>query len=139
MPVGHRYGLHRVLEPRGVLPQQAWRVDNDFSAVYDDEILLDVDVLNIDSASFRQMEEQCGGDPAGVARLIEETVRTRGKQHNPVTGSGGMLLGRIARIGERLRDQVAALPGTPVATLVSLSLTPLRIDAIRAVHTSRHQ
>ena len=109
--------------------RRRWRLDNDFDSVYDDELLLDVERLNIDSASFVQMEGQ--GD---VAAQILETVRTRGKQHNPVTGSGGMLLGRVARVGAalaELQSPLAALAdGDRVATLVSLTLTPLRIDRI---------
>jgi L-erythro-3,5-diaminohexanoate dehydrogenase len=54
---GDRFGAHRVLVPRGALPQAAERVDNDFSRVFDTEILLDVDTLNLDAASFRQMFE----------------------------------------------------------------------------------
>src|SRR5437867_3415946 len=106
-----RFGTHRVLEPRGVLPQAAWRLDNDFSRLYDDEILIDVERLNIDSASFAQMAAD-GGD---IALQILDTVRRRGKQHNPVTGSGGMLLGRVARVGPALSTDLVV--GERVATL----------------------
>ena len=33
-----KYGSHRVLEPKGVLPQPALRLDNDFSAIAENEI-----------------------------------------------------------------------------------------------------
>lgn len=146
--IGDRFGTHRVLAPKGALPQAAWRVDNDMAKVFDDELLLDVETLNIDSASFRQMEEEAaaptgstdaaGADlGAGVARRILRTVEERGKQHNPVTGSGGMLVGRVARVGERSGFDVK--PGERVATLVSLSLTPLAISAVRRVHLDTHQ
>lgn len=135
---GDRFGIHRVMEPKGTLPQAAWRLDNDFDSIYDDELLLEVERLNIDSASFVQMEKS--GD---VAAQILETVRTRGKQHNAVTGSGGMLLGRVARVGSalgELHSPLAALTkGERVATLVSLTLTPLRIDRIVSVDEKRHQ
>ena len=109
------------------------------AVVYDDELLLEVERLNIDSASFVQMEGQ--GD---VAAQILETVRTRGKQHNPVTGSGGMLLGRVARVGSALAADAASPlatleAGDRVATLVSLTLTPLRLDRIVSVDPERHQ
>jgi L-erythro-3,5-diaminohexanoate dehydrogenase len=134
---GNRFGTHRVLEPQGALPQAAWRLDADTSRVYDDELVLDVERLNIDSASFRQMEEAAEGEAAGVARLIQETVTQRGKQHNPVTGSGGMLVGRVARVGPASGFDLQV--GERVATLVSLTLTPLHIDRIRAVHLGTHQ
>ncbi len=134
---GDRFGAHRVLEPASALPQSAQRVDNDFSRVYDTEILLDVDTLNLDAASFRQMLEASGGDAQGVVKLVDETVRARGKQHNPVTGSGGMLLGTVKRVGSAVTTPVK--PGTRIATLVSLTLTPLRLSAINAVRTQSAQ
>ena len=77
---------------------------------------------------------------AGVARRVRETVTSRGKMHNPVTGSGGMLLGRVLRVGDLMGPPHDSLrPGETVATLVSLTLTPLQLDAIEAVHTDTHQ
>ena len=48
---GNKYGTHRVIEPKGVLTQAAWKIDNDMSKVYSNEIVCDVTSLNIDSAS----------------------------------------------------------------------------------------
>ena len=45
---GNPYGTHRVLEPKDSLPQAALRVDNDFTNIFDNEILCDVTTLNID-------------------------------------------------------------------------------------------
>jgi L-erythro-3,5-diaminohexanoate dehydrogenase len=136
--VGDRFGTHRVIEPKGALPQAALRLDNDLSQVFEDELVLDVERLNIDSASFVQMQGQ--GD---VVPQILETVRTRGKQHNPVTGSGGMLLGRVARVGSALKSLGSPLAGFAVgdrvASLVSLTLTPLALERIERVDTARHQ
>ena len=120
------YGSHRVLEPEGVLPQAAWKLDNTMQ-VYENELLIDVEMLNIDAASFRQMIGQAQ-TPDGIASLILQTVQQRGKQHNPVTGSGGMLIGVVRQVGKDFSEQVEV--GTKIATLVSLSLTPLRIDEI---------
>jgi L-erythro-3,5-diaminohexanoate dehydrogenase len=133
MKLGCAYGTHRVLLPSGVLPQPALKLDNDFSTLYNNEILIEVEVLNIDSASFTQIKAQAEGDPEKIGQIILETVQARGKQHNPVTGSGGMLVGRVKKIGETLRDRNLQV-GDKIATLVSLSLTPLRIDKILAVH-----
>ena len=82
-----RLGCRRVLEPPGGLPQSAWKLDNE-PVARDDEILCDVDALNLDSASFRQISEAEGGDPDRIAAHVMRTVATRGKQHNAVTGSG---------------------------------------------------
>jgi L-erythro-3,5-diaminohexanoate dehydrogenase len=126
------YGTHRVLEPAGALPQAAWRLDN-AAPLFDNEILVDVNALNVDAASFTQLEQQAQGDAARLGELVLDIVRRRGKLHNPVTGSGGMLIGTVRAIGAALAGRIALAPGDRIATLVSLSLTPLRIDAIRAV------
>jgi L-erythro-3,5-diaminohexanoate dehydrogenase len=139
MTLGHPYGTHRVLEPAGALPQAARKLDADFSRVFENEILIEVETLNVDAASFRQMEEASGGSDEGIGRLVMETVRERGKQHNPVTGSGGMLLGRVAAVGPALAGTSAAKVGDRIATLVSLSLTPLRVDEVIAVRRASAQ
>lgn len=135
---GTRYGTHRVIEPAGALPQAAWKVDNSLP-IDPSEMLIDVEMLNIDAASFTQMKTECGGNPEGVAALIMKTVNDRGKQHNPVTGSGGMLVGKIREIGAAYDGPIKALPGDRIATLVSLSLTPLRINRIKKVFMDRDQ
>lgn len=99
-------------------------------------MLVAVETLNVDAASFRQMEE--AGGPDAVGRQVLETVAARGKQHNPVTGSGGMLLGRVAQLAPG-RPAEALKPGDRIASLVSLSLTPLRIDRVRAVRHASAQ
>lgn len=129
---GDSLGIHRVLAPRGALPQPAETVDASGETVYESELVLAVETLNVDAASFRQMEEASGGDLDAVGRLVLETVRRRGKQHNPVTGSGGMLLGTVSSVGELVRDR-GFQPGDRVATLASLSLTPLSLVRVRAV------
>ena len=131
MKKGNKYGVHRVLEPKGVLPQPADKIDNNME-IYDNEILIDVQTLNIDSASFTQIEEEAGGDVAKIKEKMKEIVAERGKHHNPVTGSGGMLIGTVEKIGPALEDRDIEV-GDKIATLVSLSLTPLRIDKIKEV------
>ena len=82
---GNKYGTHRVIEPKGVLTQAAWKIDNDMSKVYSNEIVCDVTSLNIDSASFTQISEACGGDEKKIGEMILGIVAERGKQQNPVT------------------------------------------------------
>jgi L-erythro-3,5-diaminohexanoate dehydrogenase len=117
------YGLHRVVEPAGVLPQQAERLDAD-PKPWPDEVVVDVERLNLDAASFRQLREQYGSGDA-VRAAVLEIVGRRGKMHNPVTGSGGMLLGTVREVGPE--SPLGLKRGDRVATLVSLTLTPLRI------------
>jgi L-erythro-3,5-diaminohexanoate dehydrogenase len=138
MKHGSPYGTHRVLEPLGVLPQGAWKLDNTM-VICDNEILIDVSALNIDAASFTQIKAQAKGDEARVAEIVQDIVAQRGKHHNPVTGSGGMLIGTVREIGPALKDKITLQPGDKIATLVSLSLTPLRIDAIKKIHLHKDQ
>jgi len=142
--VSDPFGTQRALEPKGGLPQPARRVDNDFSRLFMGEMLVAVETLNVDAASFRQMEDAAGAGlseaerDAAVAGAVVATVRERGKQHNPVTGSGGMLLGRVLQLAPgRVRDVVDV--GDRIASLVSLSLTPLRIDQVKAVRRASAQ
>jgi L-erythro-3,5-diaminohexanoate dehydrogenase len=117
-------GLHRVLEPAGALPQAALRLD-DRPAIAADEVRVAVRRLNLDAASFRQLATKHGGDGEEVRREVLEIVAARGKMQNPVTGSGGMLVGVVDEVGPESTLGLAV--GDRVATLVSLSLTPLRI------------
>jgi L-erythro-3,5-diaminohexanoate dehydrogenase len=133
MKKGSKYGIHRVIEPKGVLPQPANKIDNNMDEIYDNEILINVLTLNIDSASFTQIEEQAGGDEAKIAEIMLSIVEKQGKHRNPVTGSGGMLLGVVEKIGSALEGKIDLKVGDKIATLVSLSLTPLRIDKIKAI------
>lgn len=118
-------GIHRVLAPLGVLPQAAQRLDVD-PEIRDDEVRLRVERLNLDAASLRQLSEKHHGDGAAVRGEVLQIVRTRGKLHNPVTGSGGMLVGTVEEVGER--SPLGLGVGDRVATLVSLTLTPLVIE-----------
>jgi L-erythro-3,5-diaminohexanoate dehydrogenase len=125
-------GTHRVIEPPGALPQNAWKIDNT-PVPRANEILCEVHTLNVDSASFAQIAAACNGDPAAIGMHILGTVRERGKQHNPVTGSGGMFVGRVIEIGSALAARAGLAAGDRIASLVSLTLTPLSLDAIEAV------
>jgi L-erythro-3,5-diaminohexanoate dehydrogenase len=117
-------GLHRVLEPPGVLPQAAWRLDPS-PAIAPDEVRVRVDRLNLDAASYRQLREAYAGDPDKIRAAVLDIITTRGKMQNPVTGSGGMLTGTVEEPGPD--SPLGLQPGQRIATLVSLTLTPLAI------------
>lgn len=123
--LGDPVGTHRVLEPAGVLPQAALRLETD-PALWRDEMRLRVERLNLDAASFRQLEAKHHGDGDAVRREVIQIVRSRGKMHNPVTGSGGMLVGTVEEVGPD--SPLGLARGDRVATLVSLTLTPLVIE-----------
>src|SRR4051812_1063556 len=94
------YGVHRVVGETGVLPQRARKLDPSLP-IRDTELLVDVESLNIDAASFKQLKEEAKGDIGRISETISRIVSARGKMQNPVTGSGGMLIGRIREIGAK--------------------------------------
>jgi L-erythro-3,5-diaminohexanoate dehydrogenase len=126
------FGLHRVCVPEQgepgdratVLPQAAWRLDPD-PRIRPDEVRVRVERLNLDAASFRQLRESTGGGADDMRAAVLEVITSRGKMHNPVTGSGGMLTGVVAEAGPQ--SPLGLRAGMRIATLVSLSLTPLAI------------
>jgi L-erythro-3,5-diaminohexanoate dehydrogenase len=122
-------GLHRVLDDpdgrHGVLPQAAQRLDTR-KELWPDEVRIRVERLNLDAASFRQLEHKHEHDGDAVRHEVLEIVSARGKMQNPETGSGGMLVGTVAEVGPE--SPLGLKVGDRVATLVSLTLTPLVIE-----------
>lgn len=133
---GMPFGLHRVKSPMGSLPQAAATLDAD-GPLFDNEIEIAVATLNIDSASFHQIIGELGKDEEAVKERILSIVAERGKMQNPVTGSGGMLLGTVMRKGPHYIGDLEV--GDRVASLVSLTLTPLNIKEITKVHFNADQ
>ncbi len=122
---GDPTGLHRVLEPAGVLPQAATRLDTR-RELWPDETRIRVERLNLDAASFRQLERKHAGDGDAVRAEVLEIISARGKMQNPETGSGGMLVGTVEEVGEE--SPLGLAVGDRVTTLVSLTLTPLVVE-----------
>src|SRR6476661_1499506 len=123
-------GLHRVLDDAVVLPQAARRLDTR-RELWPDEVRIRVETLNLDAASYRQLERKhtgAGGvvDGAAIRAEVLDIVAARGKMQNPETGSGGMLVGVVEEVGPA--SPLGLAVGDRVATLVSLTLTPLVIE-----------
>ena len=115
-------GLHRVLAPAGVLPQAAEQLDAR-PQLWPDEVRVRVSRLNLDAASFRQLATKHEGDGPAVRAEVLDIIDRRGKMHNPVTGSGGMLIGTVEEVGPA--SPLGLSVGDEIASLVSLTLTPL--------------
>src|SRR5688500_12587174 len=118
-------GLHRVLDDAVVLPQAARRLDTR-AELWPDEVRIRVERLNLDAASYRQLERKHGGDGDAIRAEVLDIVAGRGKMQNPETGSGGMLVGTVEEVGPD--SPLGLRAGDRVATLVSLTLTPLVIE-----------
>lgn len=129
------FGVHRVVEPAGVLPYQAQRLELE-SPLRAHEVRVSVEALNLDSASFYQLKEAAGGDLEALKASVTAIVAERGKMHNPVTGSGGVLIGTVSELGAARRD---LRPGDRLITLVSLTTTPLALERLGRVDARAHQ
>ena len=107
-------GSHRVIEPAGALPQAAWRLDNT-PQVRANEILCDVEMLCIDSASFRQIAEAHGRNPgdrrarAGDGLRARQAAQRGHRERRDVRRAGGRgrRTGRARRPAAGRRDRVA--------------------------------
>ena len=82
---------------------------------------------------------RAGGDHEKIKEIMFDIVAKQGKHRNPWTGSGGMLLGTVEKIGDALKGKIDLKEGDKIATLVSLSLTPLRIDKIKEIRADVDQ
>ena len=123
----YNFGLHRVINQEGVFPQTALKLDTSLP-IHATELLVSVESLNIDSNSYRQIRQSCNSDTELMKSRILEIIGARGKMHNPETNSGGMLIGRVKEIGSKNKFNLAV--NDSIATLVSLTLTPLYLNKI---------
>lgn len=127
-----RFGFHRVVGG-GTTPQAAERLDAETKA-RENESELEVMLLNLDATSARQLGREAERQGCGVAALVLDIVRQRGKMHNPVTNSGGVLVGRLRRLGRQRSSRGAPPPlGCLVVPLCSLTAIPLRLDSVSRV------
>ncbi len=134
--IREQLGADRVLEPSGALPQPAVRLDAS-GPVRPHEIEVAVETLCLDSTSHREIRESAGGEPSKMTERIEGIVAARGKMHNPVTDSGGVLVGTVAAVGAEYPDPPAI--GERIVSLGSLTLTPLRVETVTEIDPASAQ
>lgn len=135
---GDQYGSHRVISPKGLLPQAAEKISND-PHIFSNEILIDVIALQPTATAFGRIKEECDGDVDRMAKAILDIVESSGKFQDPVTKSGGILIGTVKEIGSDLLGRVEVKIGDKIATLVSLSLTPLKLYGIDHINLDTEQ
>lgn len=133
-----KYGIHRVLEPKYILPQPAWKLDN-VMEVQDNEVLIQVKTININSSSFRQICTEYDNDIDKIKDIVLQIVELRGKLHNPITNTGGILFGQVKKIGTSYENLSGIKEGDFVIPLVSLSMIPLKINKINHIDIKSSQ
>jgi L-erythro-3,5-diaminohexanoate dehydrogenase len=125
------YGFYRVISPRKAIPQTAYRLDNAPEIKTPREVLIAVHTLNLDSTSMREIRGGVGkGIYGSIEERIREIVRERGKMHNPVTESGGVLVGSVRDMGEEAMRNFELKKGDAIIPVASLSTIPLHLRKI---------
>lgn len=125
----YQHGVHRCIEPKHSFPDSAWKLDNSMT-VNEGEILIEVSLLNIDANSFKQLYVESQGETSKIAAKIMEIINLRGKLHNPLTGTGGILYGKVLEMHPSYPNSEGVSIGDYVISLTSLALTPIKIHRI---------
>ncbi len=126
------YGINRVLEPVNVLPISAWRLNNN-KEIYNNELLINIKRLHIETTNFKQICIECSNDPEKIKERIMDIVIKRGKLHNPITDTGGIVFGTIEKIGEKYHNENGLSIGDEVICNTSLATIPLYISRITSI------
>ena len=127
--MANNYGTARVLEPKFVIPTSAWRLDNSRN-IRPDEIRVAVELIHLEGTSFKQICSEASNNPDKIRQTIIDIVIRRGKLHNPVTDTGGVLYGRVEAIGEEFDNKNGLKPGDKVICNASITSFPMHIEDI---------
>lgn len=127
------YGIKRVIEPKEVLPISAWKIDSR-REIYPDELRLNIKRIHIESASFRQICVESGNDEVRIKERIRDIIIKRGKLHNPITDTGGLVFGTIEEIGSAYANPQDLRVGEDVICNASLAAVPLHVQSISKIH-----
>ena len=128
----NNYGLERVISPPKVFPASAWQLDNS-RELKNGEMRISIKRIHIEGTSFRQICQEANNDEAVIKEKIKDIVAKRGKMHNPVTDTGGLLFGTIDEISSDYNNVKCFSPGEEVICNTSLAGMPLYIEKIHTV------
>lgn len=132
------YGIKRVLEPQHVLPTSAWRLDNSRN-IYSDELRVSIKRIHLEGTGFKQICTEVNDDEKKIKQQIIDIVIRRGKLHNPVTDTGGLVMGVIEEIGEKYNNPTGLKIGDKIICNVSVASVPMYIEDITSVNKAFNQ
>lgn len=132
MAVLDKFGISRVIEPKGCVPVTAWKLDNSKS-ISQWEARVRLKRVHIERDSFQQLCSECGFDRAKVMARIMDIVERRGKLHNPFTNSGGMVHGVMEEMGERYEKRASCKVGDEVLVGLTATGMPMYLEQIREI------
>lgn len=134
----NNYGTNRVIEPKHVLSTSAWKVDNN-REIAPNEIRVSIKKLHIESTSFKQICIESNNNIDKIKERIIDIVIKRGKLHNPVTDTGGLLYGTVEKIGSEYNNKKGLKVGDEVICNASLAAVPLYISRISRIDMAYNQ
>ena len=132
------YGIKRVLEPQHVLPTSAWRLDNSRN-IYPDELRVSIKRIHLEGTGFKQICTEVNDNEKKIKQQIIDIVIRRGKLHNPVTDTGGLVMGVIEEIGSEYHNPQGLKVGDKIIFNVSVASVPMYIEDITSLNKAFNQ
>ena len=133
-----QYGIQRVLEPQHVLPTSAWKLDNNRN-IYPNELKVSIKRIHLEGTGFKQICTESNDDEKKIKQSIVDVVIRRGKLHNPVTDTGGLVMGVIEEIGAEYANHQGFEVGDLVICNASAASFPMHIENISAIDRAYNQ
>ena len=106
----NKYGKRRVLEPQHVLPTSAWKLDNNRN-IYPDELRVSIKRIHLEGTGFKQICTESNNDDKRIKQNIIDIIIRRGKLHNPISDTGGLVMGVVEEIGKDYDNQMGLKVG----------------------------
>ena len=132
------YGIKRVLEPKNVLPTSAWKLDNGRN-IFPDELRVSIKRIHLEGTGFKQICTESNDDEKKIKQNIIDMVIRRGKLHNPVTDTGGLVMGVVEEIGAEYDNRENLKTGDLIICNASAASIPLYIEEITGVNKAFNQ
>lgn len=123
------FGLERVMEPTGVFPPVAWKIDNG-RELREGEARVALEQIHLEWDNFQQICNSCGFEEDKIKSKIMDIVEKRGKLQNPFTGSGGVFMGKVEEISENFGPDTDLTVGERICCITSLGGIPINIEEI---------
>lgn len=133
-----QYGIKRVLEPQHVLPTSAWKLDNNRN-IYPDELKVSIKRIHLEGTGFKQICTESNEDEKKIKQSIIDVVIRRGKLHNPVTDTGGLVMGVVEEIGSEYDNWQNFQIGDMVICNASAASLPMHIENITSIDRAYNQ
>jgi len=133
-----KYGIKRVLEPQHVLPTSAWKLDNGRN-ICPDELKVSIKRIHLEGTGFKQICTESNDDEKKIKQTIVDMVIRRGKLHNPITDTGGLVMGVVEEIGPEYNNVNELKVGELVICNASAASLPMYIEDIVSIDRAYNQ